>query len=232
MSTVHVQDIPSDYSLVWIESHDESFVVRGPCVETLAKLLEIAKRNRGQVLSRSWYGVDTRVTLECAEEHIWQTTARDVLYQDAWCPTCAFDGQWKGHNPARPRRSFKQALALAEEKGVEHLGTTTNLRDATEWCCSAGHTWTEPARAILIRGFFCQHCHGRPAKMLKLCQDTARERGGRCLSDTYINNHTPLEWECRLLHRWYAPWKRVGTSSSWCPQCPRGSRRITAFDEC
>lgn len=56
-------------------------------------------------------------------------------------------------------------------------------------------------------------------------QEIARSRGGRCLSATYIDNNTRMEWECSEGHRWFASTSSVKHGGSWCPQC--GFKRIS-----
>ena len=54
-------------------------------------------------------------------------------------------------------------------------------------------------------------------------QNLAHERGGRCLSRSYVNNSSALLWECKRGHKWKAmpcnvkdrKWKR----GTWCPVC-------------
>lgn len=53
---------------------------------------------------------------------------------------------------------------------------------------------------------------------LKKMQDLARQKGGWCLSTTYINNNTPLQWECSKGHRWRAVPGSI-QQGSWCPRC-------------
>jgi hypothetical protein len=48
----------------------------------------------------------------------------------------------------------------------------------------------------------------------------AANRGGRCLSESYVNNKTKLEWECAAGHRWQASPTHV-KCGSWCPTCTR-----------
>lgn len=50
-------------------------------------------------------------------------------------------------------------------------------------------------------------------------KDIARSRGGRCLSSTYVDNSTKMEWECSEGHRWFASTSSVKQGGSWCPQC-------------
>ncbi|MCP4898302.1 MAG: hypothetical protein GY906_15115, partial [bacterium] len=40
--------------------------------------------------------------------------------------------------------------------------------------------------------------------------------GGKCLSDTYINTHTKLLWECKQGHQWEAKPSNI-KSGRWCP---------------
>jgi len=50
-------------------------------------------------------------------------------------------------------------------------------------------------------------------------QELAKERGGKCLSEEYQNNDTPLQWECSEKHRWYATPHNVKNRKSWCRIC-------------
>jgi len=62
------------------------------------------------------------------------------------------------------------------------------------------------------------------------------KRGGKCLSDTYVNNQTKLLLECAEGHQWEAAPNSI-KNGSWCPHCARiakkGERvtRICLFDE-
>jgi hypothetical protein len=46
----------------------------------------------------------------------------------------------------------------------------------------------------------------------------AKNRGGKCLSEDYINNHTKLKWQCAEGHTWLATPRDV-VRKTWCPQC-------------
>ena len=48
----------------------------------------------------------------------------------------------------------------------------------------------------------------------------AKERGGKCLSTGFTNNHANLEWECAEGHRWKATANNV-RRGSWCNICVR-----------
>jgi len=50
-------------------------------------------------------------------------------------------------------------------------------------------------------------------------QSLAAGNGGRCLSTDYVNNTTPLLWECREGHRFSKPFALIHGRTSWCPTC-------------
>jgi hypothetical protein len=63
---------------------------------------------------------------------------------------------------------------------------------------------------------------------LKYYKMLAKNKNGLCLSDTYINYHEPLLWQCHKGHIWYA----VGFSienGTWCPTC-KGLKKLTIDD--
>lgn len=39
------------------------------------------------------------------------------------------------------------------------------------------------------------------------------------MSEAYLNNKTPLLWECKNKHRWEASFHAVKDRASWCPTC-------------
>ena len=61
----------------------------------------------------------------------------------------------------------------------------------------------------------------------------ARQHGGMCLSDTYVNSKTKLLWECVEEHRWKALPTNVNRGT-WCPVCAKGnsghSQRLSLED--
>lgn len=56
-------------------------------------------------------------------------------------------------------------------------------------------------------------------------QRIAYKQGGRCLSDSYMNNGTHLEWQCSEGHIWQARPRKV-KQGTWCPSCARTVKLI------
>lgn len=47
----------------------------------------------------------------------------------------------------------------------------------------------------------------------------AKQRGGNCLSEQYINSKEKLLWECDEGHSWFSTPFSIKVRKSWCPQC-------------
>lgn len=53
---------------------------------------------------------------------------------------------------------------------------------------------------------------------IEILKKKAKEYGGKCLSDTYINSNTYYEWECSEGHTWKQTWKKIN-QNTWCKRC-------------
>lgn len=50
-------------------------------------------------------------------------------------------------------------------------------------------------------------------------QRLTHERGGKCLTDVYVNSKSKLRWKCGKGHEWQATPFSIKTRKSWCPIC-------------
>jgi hypothetical protein len=105
-----------------------------------------------------------------------------------------------------------------------YLGSQVHLK----FRCAAAHEW-ETLPHVILKGHWCPECsaseRGRKRRLpLKLMQEMAASRGGKCLSQTYINANSHLLWECSKGHRWKAIPNSVNRGS-WCPICGKNHRR-------
>lgn len=60
-------------------------------------------------------------------------------------------------------------------------------------------------------------------KQLEEMQRIAMKKGGKCLSDIYVNAHTKLKWKCSKEHIWEAIPNSI-KKGSWCPYCVRKAK--------
>jgi hypothetical protein len=54
---------------------------------------------------------------------------------------------------------------------------------------------------------------------LQRYQKIAENRGGKCLSEQYINSDTKMIFQCSVGHIWEAIPDNVSSKNSWCPEC-------------
>jgi hypothetical protein len=68
---------------------------------------------------------------------------------------------------------------------------------------------------------------------LSMCQETARERGGKCISDKYVSSRAEMEWKCCVEEHpsWIIPYHSIKHKDSWCNQCGIDRRKNT-MDDC
>ena len=62
---------------------------------------------------------------------------------------------------------------------------------------------------------------------LQRLRDHAASKGGKCISEVYMNNRTKVRWECKLGHRWMARPKDVLNGGTWCPRCATNKSRLS-----
>ncbi len=109
----------------------------------------------------------------------------------------------------------------ASYKGGQCLSKEFKGRDVElTWKCAKGHVFDLRPR-FLVRGAWCPQCayHDTKVRSLELMQEWAEARGGKCLSEVYINNTSPLLWECKNGHRFRKTRDDVKQQKEWCAAC-------------
>lgn len=88
------------------------------------------------------------------------------------------------------------------------------------WRCDRGHVF-DMRPMFVQRGAWCPQCtlHDKKIAALELMQEWAEKRGGKCLSTQYINNTTPLQWECKNGHKFKKNRDYVKQQKNWCYEC-------------
>jgi hypothetical protein len=125
--------------------------------------------------------------------------------------------------------TIEEMQAIGAARGGRCLSTQyVNANTSLEWECAEGHRWWA-APGSVKSGTWCGTCVRGPALTLTDMQHVARERGGRCLSERYVNSITRLEWECAEGHRWFANAGNV-RRGTWCSICGHQRRRVSLAD--
>jgi hypothetical protein len=130
---------------------------------------------------------------------------------------------------SRYDEALEELRAIAAAKGGRCLADEyAGGRSKLKFVCDAGHEWL--ASPNLIRsGTWCQTCAlkaiaDRKRLTIDMMREIARERGGECLSATYIDSTKKLLWRCgKCAHEWEASAGAI-RRGSWCWPCGNKSR--------
>lgn len=117
-----------------------------------------------------------------------------------------------------------QAIALERSGRLiskKYLGIFNHL----EWECAKGHRFRAASNNVKNSGSWCPQCLGR-GRTIQDMQVVAVARGGKCLSEEYVNSVTHLLWECQENHQWNARPNNV-LFGTWCPICAKKNRSIS-----
>ena len=177
---------------------------------TIEDISKMAKERGGECLSEEYINSSTHLTWKCENGHIWQAKFNDIQ-QGKWCRKCA-----DKKNADRQRKySIETFIRIAEEHGGKCLSTTyKNNNTPLSFVCADGHTF-KLAGNYVLNGQWCRPCSIVTNKEL---DELAGERGGKCLSEHYINAKNHLHWECDKGHRWKATYLNI-KNGTWCPKC-------------
>jgi hypothetical protein len=182
----------------------------------LARLRRAAAKHNGECLSDTYTGGNSYYRFRCSKGHEWDGQGCEII-RDVWCRDCAIAG-------------FGTARLLAD--GLEFLhkhaksnggvclsDSYTGVRALYRFRCKQGHEW-ENTGQLIREGAWCTKCakESRQKRKLETLKRIAEERGGICLSTSYLNSRTKLHWQCHLGHRWHAVQANI-RKGHWCPHC-------------
>ena len=193
----------------------------------LERCRSVAARRGGRVLSATYLGSQTHISVECDSGHQWQITPSN-LWRGKWCPYCS------GNKVMNPLSILSE---LASGRGGrlvtdDYLGS--NVRH--EWECSAGHHWRATPGSIK-NGSWCPRCAGFKSKpeWFDLMAKTVTNRGGKLLSamGSFKGPRKPnVLVECSKGHRWRTCCYNLVSEGHWCKRCRLSSsvRKLTLQD--
>ncbi len=180
-------------------------------IEDLQKL---AEGKGGKCLSDKYINIETNYDWECDRKHQWRATWLNIKHNKTWCKKCVA-GLW----------DISWFQEFAEEKGgkcLKHLSGNGRSNAKFLWECKDRHQW-EATGGNIVMGRWCPACRKLTIEEM---QELAEKKGGKCLSDTYINKRTPLLWECKEGHQWKALPGGVKNNNSWCAKCRYESLKL------
>ncbi len=178
----------------------------------LSEACNVASIKGGQCLSDTYINNRTKLEWQCKKEHRWKASLDNVKAR-SWCPVCS----------GKQRLTMDDMRALAKLRrgkclSKRYINNSTKL----EWQCACGYRWMASPGHIK-NGTWCPKCAEQLMPTIEDMRELADGRGGKCLSDKYVNAHTKLEWQCKDGHIWGASPTNV-KQGKWCKSCYWGER--------
>jgi len=178
----------------------------------IANMMTLARRRGGRCISTFYFNSTLPLLWECARVHQWSAFPGSIR-KGTWCPDCA------GVRPL----TLEQMNEVAESRGGRCLSNRyRNNATKLEWRCSAGHEWSATPLQVK-KGHWCPFCARVARLTLPLLRRLAAQKGGCCLSLTYVNSSHPLRWKCATGHEWPAMAHSI-RAGNWCPVCAHNQR--------
>ena len=179
---------------------------------TINEMHQIAKARGGKCLSKSYVNTDTKHLWECSKKHQWEA-APNIIKRGHWCPKCG---------AKKSREKMKLTIAemrqLAKERGGKCLSKKyVDSNTKLSWECAEKHQWKARPSHIKV-GHWCSKCAGVEKLTIEEMRQIAKARGGKCLSNNYVNTYTKLLWECAEKHQWETVPGHV-REGHWCRKC-------------
>lgn len=195
--------------------------------KTIEELQDVALKRGGKLISDEYVSSGEQLEWECSKGHRWITTWA-IIQTGCWCPVCRYENM-----AVSMKLSISTVREKVKEKGGKLLTEVyTDCRTKMEIECSKGHRWMT-TWGIIRDDHWCPICRNENmAASMKLSISTFREKveekGGKLLSETYVDCRTKMEIECSKGHRWKTTWMII-RDDHWCPICrkSRGERIIS-----
>jgi hypothetical protein len=188
--------------------------------ERTERFLRTLRERRGTLVSQ-YLGAKHKVTVKCSEGHLFEIAPTHVV-SGKWCKKCYLK---KIRETPTELVSVGELRALAKQrKGVLVSRVVKRVEEPLIWKCNIHKVlWSASAYSIR-KGSWCKICgHERAKKKIRkglmAMKVLAESRGGRCLSKSYVNMSTKLDWECEKGHGWSATPSNIVHRKSWCPIC-------------
>ncbi|MDQ3048901.1 MAG: hypothetical protein M3R27_15230 [Bacteroidota bacterium] len=172
-----------------------------------------AESKGGIFLSSHYSNGHEKLLWQCGKGHQWSASGITVINSQTWCPYCL--GRLKNISDMQSLAKKRGGVCLSKK----YVNSTTKLK----WQCDKGHIW-ESAPYNICSNCWCPTCGyvtngAKQNDNIEKYKKIAIKKGGLLLTDKYINNTTPMLWQCEKGHKWEAKGANVFHLNSWCPYC-------------
>ncbi len=151
-------------------------------LHTVESIQKIAQNRGWKFLSSEYSGGNKKYKFQCDKGHIIYVLADNVI-KGVGCRTCA----------GKQLLTIDIFKNIAVAKGGECLSEVYKIGEKLNFVCSNGHFFEATASSIKHANSWCPKCAGLELGTIEEMKKLAKSRGGKCLSDEYINSATKLE---------------------------------------
>lgn len=185
---------------------------------TISDMKRLAKNKKGRCISNEYLGIDVHLSWKCSCGNVFSATPTKVIHRQQWCPVCGIK-----------KRSISQASNIEECKKIalkkngkclsnKYVNNSTLLK----WKCNKDHIWSATLRSVKgsknRKGTWCPTCSGNLPHDLKYAHMVAADLNWKCLSKSYINYNSKMDWKCSEGHEFSQSLAKV-VSRKRCPKC-------------
>lgn len=167
------------------------------------EMKQYAIDNGGELLTENYTQSSDMYKWKCRYGHIWTRPWSAMKHAKSWCRRC---NCWE-------LEDIKAVAESRNEKCIECI-SGKGISGRYIWMCIKGHIF-EVCGSIVYESK-CAQCNKLSIEEMK---QIAIDRGGECISDTYINSRTSLTWKCCRGHIWNAVPKSIKSHGTWCQLC-------------
>ncbi|MBK9048027.1 MAG: hypothetical protein IPL74_15560 [Bacteroidetes bacterium] len=163
---------------------------------------------------------------ECKSGHVFEILGVRVK-AGKWCKICYYENKRSNVLIKYKKWASKRGITLLTSSVTDSL-----VKAKLAWKCQYGHEWQSTVHNMKIKKV-CSQCREDEVnkKHLLEVKKIANTKGGECVSTTYLNNHTHLEFRCKNNHTFFANANNI-KSGWWCKKCSRAPNvTIEVFQE-
>jgi hypothetical protein len=194
---------------------------RGGLLLDIEHCKKIAADKNGLCLSDLYINNKTPLRWRCYLGHEWSVSLGHVK-SGTWCPYCG--------GTKKLDISYANLLAI-QNNGVCLSNNYVGAMSKMQWQCNKGHKWLSSYNSVK-NGKWCPKCAGNKPYSIEEVKEIAKNRGGECLSNEYVNSKNKLIFMCSKKHIFFTPFDGIN-QGKWCPECAtgKGERICRAYFE-
>lgn len=176
----------------------------------------------GICLSKNLENQNSILKFQCSEGHIWEVKAGSIRGGHTWCRICA--GSFKADTPELQLMRLNKIQKISKSHGGECLSKEyVNSKTKLQFKCKEGHVWWTTS-SVILKGHWCNICSSNRAgdfsrDDIEIFKNIIEKKGGKCLTEKYVNQQTRILIECDKGHQWYAHPGNLKNRGDWCRIC-------------